>query len=225
MPALPSVPKVLQVAFQVTDGDIGYVNINRLHFSYTGTAPDSAQLASFATTVGAAYGSAFAASMSETKTLTGVVAIDLTSPVSAVASVTASVAGTLAGTELPNDVAFVLSGTVTRRFRGGHPRNYLPLGDETKLQDGSHWMVAFVTAVETAAAGFFTAVEGAGWTGAGTIAPVNVSYYEGNHLVTYPSGRHRDVPTLRVGGPVVDAIVAYVGRQKLGTQRKRLGRS
>lgn len=224
MVALPAVPSVIQLAFQTTNTDNDYVDVNRIHVHYTGTAPTSGDLTSFATTAITAWASAFCPSMSDDKEVTGLVAIDLTSPTAATAEVVSSTAGALSGAILPADVCFVMAETVARRFRGGHPRMYLPLGDETKLVDSGHWTAAFITAVELANEGLVVAMAGAGWAGAGTILPVSVSYYEGSHLVTYPSGRHRDVPTLRGGGPVVDQITNYVGRAKLGTQRRRLGR-
>lgn len=224
MPALPAVPKVVQLAFQTTNRDIQYMMVNRLHFSYTGTAPTPGELSSFATTCLTAFGAAYAASLFQNYRVTGLAAIDLSSPTAATAEVTGAIDGTLTGVGLPADTAFVLSATVARRFRGGHPRSYLPLGDDTKLADTTTWTSAFVTAVETASAGLMTAIEGAGWAGAGTLAPVNVSYYEGYTLVTYPSGRSRDVPKLRVGGPVVDAVTGFVGRALIGTQRRRTGR-
>lgn len=222
MPALPSVPKVVQLAFETQDGDGTPPFINRIHFAYTGTAPTNSELSSFATTVLTAWSSALAPSMSTDKEATGLVAIDLSSPTSAVAEVTGTVSGALTGTKLPADTSFVMSATVGRRYRGGHPRSYLPLGDNTSVSNVRSWSSGFMTAVITAWSGFVTAVEGAGWAGAGTLSPVNVSYYAGYHLVTYPSGRSRDVPTLRVGGPLVDPIVGYVPRAKFGSQRRRL---
>lgn len=222
MPPLPAVPKVLQLAVQTKVDNASDININRVHYQYTGTAPTPSQLTSFATTVLTAWGSAFAPSMIADKTFVGLVAIDLSSPTSATAEVTASIAGTRAGTRVPSDAAFVLSSTVGRRYRGGHPRVYLPFGVAGDLDTERAWESSFVTAVVTANAGLVTAIEGAGWAGAGTLSPVNVSYYAGFHLVTYPSGRSRDVPTLRVGGPLVDAITGYVGRTQVGSQRRRL---
>lgn len=224
MPALPAVPKVLQLAFGVLNNTSAYNDINRLHFSYTGTAPSVGSLAAFAADALGAFHAALAPLSCNDKTFVSCEAIDLSSPTSAVATATAAVPGALGGIPLPADVSMVMSATVARRYRGGHPRSYLPVGDVTKMDGDIRWDTAFVTAVHTAWIGFQTAVGGAGWAGAGTVAPVNVSYYSGYHLVTYPSGRSRDVPTLRVGGPQVDAITAYVARVRLGTQRRRLGR-
>lgn len=222
MPALPAVPKVVQLAVQTHENNVPDTFVNKVHYQYTGTAPTPSQLSSFATTVLTAWGSAFAPSMADDKQFVGLVAIDLSSSTAATAQVTDSIAGSLAGTILPAETCFVLSATVSRRYRGGHPRVYLPLGVETSLLTARTWQAAFVTAVDTANAGLVTAIEGAGWAGAGTLSPVNVSYYAGYHLVTYPSGRSRDVPTIRVGGPLVDPITGYVGRSAVGSQRRRM---
>lgn len=224
MPALPSVPKVLQLAIQTELSDDNYKAINRVHFAYTGTAPSPAQLDSFATTVLTAFASALVPSMGNNKSITMVNAIDLSSPTAAVGEASGANIGTLAGLPLSDDDAMVMSATVARRYRGGHPRSYLLVGDSTKLDTGHTWDSTFLAAVQTAWAGFITAVEGAGWAGAGTLSPVNVSYYEGFTNLTSPAGRNYNVPKLRVGGPVVDAITTYVARALLGTQRRRLAR-
>jgi hypothetical protein len=221
VPALPAVPKTVALAFTTLSGTSPNPAVNKLHFAYTGTPPTPAQLASFATTVLTAFGSAVGPFMSSDNTISALEAVDLSSPVSATATVTAAIAGALTPDKLPDDTCVVLSATVGRRYRGGHPRTYLPVGVVAEITNGNLWNATWLGTLLTAWDGFVTAVEGAGWTGAGTIAPVNVSYYFGYHLVTYPSGRSRDIPTLRVGGPVIDPILGYIPRQKLGVQRRR----
>lgn len=224
MPALPSVPKVIQLAFATHNADGPYVDITRLHFSYTGTAPTPTQLASFATTCLTAWGSALAPSMQANKQLDGLNAIDLSSPTSAVAEVSTILTGALTGDPLPDDAALIMSAKVARRYRGGHPRSYLPVGDSTSLDTGRAWDTTFMGVVLTAWSGFVAAVEAAGWTGAGTIAPVNVSYYQGFTNFTPAGKRAYSAPTLRVGGPVIDAITGYTPRARVGSQRRRIGR-
>lgn len=224
MPALPPVPKVIQLAFGTENVTNNYVDINRLYVSYTGTAPSVGSLNAFAATALAAFATALAPSTGDDKVFASLEAVDLSSPTSAVSTVTGATTGALTGAILPADVAMVMSATVARRYRGGHPRSYLPVGDTTKLDDDATWASAFLTTVHTAWVGFITAVGGSGWSGAGTVAPVNVSYYSGFHNVTFPSGRVASIPSLRVGGPLVDLITAYVARKRLGTQRRRIGR-
>jgi hypothetical protein len=69
---------------------------------------------------------------------------------------------------------------------------------------------------------FFAALEAAVWSGASSLAQVNVSYYKGFTVVTSPTtGRARNVPTLR-SAPVVDAVTAQAVRTSIGTQRRRI---
>jgi hypothetical protein len=51
---------------------------------------------------------------------------------------------------------------------------------------------------------------------------VNVSYYEGWTIEERGTpARAFNVPTLRVGGPVIDGIETFQTRLKVGTQRRR----
>jgi hypothetical protein len=129
--------------------------------------------------------------------------------------------GTRTGATLGAQVAFVISGEIFRRYRGGHPRNYFPFGVDTDSYDARSWHTAFQTDVSEGWGEFVNAVEAAGWTGAGTLTPVNVSYYEGFTNHTYPSGRVRPIPTLR-GTPVIDVIESYIFRPDYETQRRRV---
>jgi hypothetical protein len=212
----------VQVAVETTSAGVTHPFINRFHVHYTGTAPTSVELASFATTVLTAWGAALAGVSGTDRSFTGLEAIDLSTPTSAQAAVTGAVGGTMGGGILPASACVVMAGKVARRYRGGHPRLYLALGDDTVVDTTRLWDTAWLATVLTAWSGFITALEGAGWAGAGTLAPCNVSYYEGYHLVTYPSLRSRDVPLLRVGGPVVDDITSWVTRVPIGSQRRRM---
>jgi len=49
---------------------------------------------------------------------------------------------------------------------------------------------------------------------------VNVSFFQGFHNVTFPSGRQRAVPTIRVA-PVVDTVIAHAVNPKVASQRRR----
>jgi hypothetical protein len=116
----------------------------------------------------------------------------------------------------------VSSYTIQRRYRGGHPRGYWPFGVTTDLQNDVDWTAAFVTACNTGFSTFFTALFAAGWTGAGTLTQVNVSYYDGFTVVVSPTtGRARNVPTLRVS-PVQDTILIVACKVSIGTQRRRI---
>lgn len=221
MPPLPDVPSTLRVA--ISGSDAGNVDVaTRFYIFYSGTAPTVTQLDAFCTSVASTWNTNLAGQSPTTFTLTGVEAIDLTSPTAAVGSAAVSHAGTRTGTALPLQDAAVISYTIARRYRGGHPRGYWRFGITTDLANSRTFNAANALSFQTNTAAFFAGVLADGWTGAGTLGQVNVSYYEGFHLVTPPSGRTRAVPTLRVGGPISDAVTGYVGRTSIGTQRRRI---
>lgn len=221
MPALPAVPKVVKVILFNALLDAASFAVNRLFLQYSGTAPTDAQLATFGGDINTAYGSDLRGLQGPGVTYSGVELEDLSSATSAVATVADSFVGTRTGNSLGGQVACVVSGEIARRYRGGHPRDYWPFGVDTDLNDAISWSSGFLTSVGTGIASFLTAVEAAGWTGAGTLETVNVSYYQGFTNHTYPSGRVRPIPTLR-GTPVVDPITGYIARRSLGSQRRRI---
>jgi hypothetical protein len=147
---------------------------------------------------------------------------DLSSATAAVGEAEPTQTGTRTGSAIGIQVAAVLSEEIARRYRGGHPRLYFPFGTVTDLADEQQWTGAFQAALSTSWIAFLTALAGDVWTGGGTVAPINISYYEGFTNHTYPSGRVRPVPTLR-SVPVVDPIVAVQTNPLIGTQRRRTG--
>jgi hypothetical protein len=220
MPALPAVNQVIRTALvgqQGLDADV----VTRFYHSYTGTAPTDAQLVTFATTIGTAWNTDLASLHGMQYTLNQVECIDLSSATSAIGTAAVSHTGTRSGAKLPGSACMVTSYTIARRYRGGHPRGYWSMGTDAEIADQQHWTSAFVTAVDTGVTAFFAAIAAGGWTGAGTIQQVNVSYYHNFTVVTNPiTGRARNVPTLR-GTPLQDAVTAYVARSSIGSQRRR----
>lgn len=221
MPPLPAVSKVIKVVLQIKNSD-GRIGITRFFIQYSSTAPTNAQLNTFCGAVATAWNTNLAAITDAHWTLIEVTAEDLSSSTGAIGLWTGSDAGTLNVSPLPGNIAFVIAYQIARRYRGGHPRGYWILGDGSKLNDDRTWTNAFVTLVSTDHGAFMTAVLAAGWTGAGTLTHVNVSYFLGFSVVTNPvTHRARNVPVLR-GTPVVDAVTGYAYRNALGTQRRRI---
>ena len=219
MPALPAVPKVVRVVCKQTLQDDLDV-INRFYLQYSGTAPTATQLNTFANAVATQWGANVSPLQISNAVLVLVSVEDLSSATGAVGSFTANVPGTRAGSTLSASVCGVILETIARRYRGGHPKVFLWSGAETDIQTVGTWKAAFTTALASGWAAFITGVATAVWTGGGTLTAVNVSYYSGFTNFTYPSGRTRPRPTLRVS-PLVDAITGYVGRTIIGSQRRR----
>jgi hypothetical protein len=220
VPALPSVPNVIKLilkqAFTGATQDV----INRLFFHYTGSAPTDTLLDAFTSAVIGSWETDIEPLVTPAVTLTAVEAEDLTSATGAVGATGSAGVGTRAGGVLPANAAVCISLGIARRYRGGHPRVYLPAGSDTDLANRAEWLTASQTAFQTGFSDFVTAVEGEGWAGAGTVTLCNVSYYTGftNHL--YPSGRERAIPNLR-GTPLVDTIETIGVNPLVCSQRRR----
>ena len=196
--------------------------MTRFYISYTGSVPTAAELVTFAGLLVTGYGFWMLPYTDESTTLTGATCIDLSSDTGAEGSATADDAGSLAGTVLPADACCVIGYEIARRYRGGHPRGYLRLGVGASMENAQTWSSAFLADVLTAIDGLFSAIAGDGWSGAGTVAHVNVSFYEGFTVVTNPTThRARNVPTVR-GTPLVNTVTSYAPRVDIGSQRRRI---
>lgn len=222
MPPMPAAPGVLQLVIHSRDNAVTHDLINRLHVHYSGAAPTPAQLVTMAPTLLVEWASVFCPLMHPAKSVSAIDIIDLSSPTAAQTTLAGVSVGTRTGAEVPVDNCVVVSGQVSRRYRGGHPRAYLPLGTITDVDSARQWNGSLATAAATAMIAFMGVASGAGWAGAGTITPCNVSYFAGFHNVTFPTGRVRSIPTIRPGGPVIDTITTFVGRTVIGSQRRRL---
>lgn len=224
MPPLPAANKVLQIRFKHsygTDEDV----LSSVHVAYTGTAPTVAEITTFATACGAAWDANMATYMSSAQvSLLQVNVTDLTSDTSAQAEVAAVFPGTLAGDPLTADTCFVIGYEIARRYRGGHSRGYWPFGIYDSILNPQTWTDAAVTDYTNAFVGMLAAIVADGWSGAGTLSQVNVSYFNGFTVVTSPTThRARNVPTVRET-PLIDPITGVVGRSVIGSQRRRLHR-
>lgn len=221
MPPLPDVPGVVKLAFIFSDG-INTDIVSRFYVSYAGSAPSSGQLNTFCTAGHGAFVAQLIGDLNQVYTLGRVHAIDLSSPTGAEGDDATSTAGTATDPELTSDVAVVTSYEIARRYRGGHPRGYWPLGQSSDLSTPQTWTDAFVSGVQSDFEDFMNTVLAAAWSGGGPLGHVNVSYFSGFTVVTSPTThRARNVPTVRAT-PVVDAVSSIVVRKHVGTQRRRL---
>lgn len=220
MPALNPVPKVVRVTLrhQTTDGDNDV--INRFFVQYSGTAPTDGELNTFAASVGTAWATNIAPICVTNLHLIEVNCEDLTSNTSAVGLDAEDIAGTITNPPLSMGVATVVSFAISRRYRGGHPRIYGPWGGADDLSSQDAWSSDYIAAVLAAWEAFMDTVETAGWSGAGTLLHVNVSYFHGFTNHTFPSGRVRPIPT-PLADPLVDEITGYTVNPRPASQRRR----
>lgn len=205
---MPSMPPVAQVLKVIVKGQQDQPFNNIFHLQYSGLAPNASDLNTMAGTILANYTSAFASLLNTAVAIQQCTLVDLTSATAAEGEATTTTAGTRAGPNFPANVAAVLSWTINLRYRGGHPRTYLPAGIMTDLSGFTTWSPAFVTELDAAAGTFRTSMN-ALTTGATTYKLCIVSYSSNN------APRPQPLP-FQIQGHSVD--------NRVDSQRRRLGK-
>jgi hypothetical protein len=220
LPALPNAVKVLKIVLRYVQMNADNDVINRFFMQYSGTAPIASELDTLANAIITAWTTDLAPMHSIDLELISAAIEDLTSPTSAVGSSNTTGTGSRTGAVVGAAVSAVMQEHINRRYRGGHPRAYLPAGVSADLQTMGTWTSAFQGNLTTAWSSFINDIGTAVWSGGGTLLPVNVSYYSGfvNHL--FPSGRERAIPTVR-SSPIIDVITSFTTNPRLGSQRRR----
>ena len=198
-----------------------YVFGSRFYISYTSTgAPVLADLNTFAARARSAWSSDFAAYTEAA--LVKVETRDLGSSTGATGTDNTTVSGTLAGAALAVSNCTVTKFVIPRHYRGGKPKIYLPLGNNTNVFDVGKWSTAFVSTVDTQWGTFIANLLAASYTSFSADQHVNVGYYGGFTAVTNPvTGRTRDVPKV-LTTPNVDDVTTHATDQRIGSQRRRL---
>lgn len=219
MAALPAVTKVVRLDQRLSQGTAPNMQI-REFFQYAGTL-SVADATTWLHNCCVAFAAFCAARMHSSVDYVSGEMTDLTSTSAPQVLDSTGGAGTGVGTALTQGVAMVLRKHIVRRYRGGHPRVYIPGQETSYLVNTGTWAAAslggevgdYVTYLAACIANTNPAAIGA-------ITHVNVSYYSGFVNHTYPSGRVKAIPALRVT-PVVDAVVNMSGNPKVGSQRRR----
>ena len=221
MPPLAAVPNVLRADFPFTYGEDVHA-LNRVFISYTGTAPTDATCTTLAGDLGVDWATEFAPYSTDQVTYEGCTLTDLSSSTAGQGTYANAVDGSLAVEPLGASTAFLGSMKIARRYRGGKPRTYLPIGGAGKLQDAQTWTSAFVADIQAALNQIIAdiAVTSSGGCALGNL--VNVSYYEGFVSSQNPiTLRWRTIPKQRTAGPLVDPVTSWVAETRIGSQRRR----
>jgi hypothetical protein len=219
MPALPPAPLTTRIDLQYTYGEDASV-LNRFFWVYNGTPPTETVLNTWASSIASAFNSDLAPLMSTVVSLTGVVIDDLNSNTGARGVWSGTHSGGLSSAHLDAGTAAVFTFKVARRYRGGHPRCYMPFGDAAQLADAQKWNNTFLTNCTSGWTSFATAIDALSGGGAAMVEQANVSYYLGGTWHQYPSGIWRRVPTVRTS-PLVEPITEMTPRPNVGSQRRR----
>lgn len=188
---------------------------------YTGTAPAVTDLEYFLGVLKAECDSVIPPLCGPEIVLTGYIAEDLSADDAASAEISDDTPGTGETAALPAGLAVVSSYEISRRYRGGHPRSYWPIGLPSDIGTDQTWSSAAVTAFQSAIAGVLDSLPASTSGGTTISSHVNVSYYSGFTSVENPiTHRYRNVPTLRAT-PTVDLVTSVVVRPYIGSMRRR----
>jgi len=221
MPALLPVPSVVRhTLVQQLDEDIDV--INRFFNKYSGSPGtlNSADATTWAGVVGSAWATHMAPNHSSHLTLIEVITEDLSSATGAVGAHAVGTVGGASGAWLGAGTALVVSEKIERRYRGGHPRQYLAGIPSAELFDAQSWLPAYLASIGPA----YIAFRAECLTGAPTAlqpaTDVSISYFSGFTNHTFPSGRVRPIPNPRAT-PLVDQIATFTMNPKVASQRRR----
>ena len=204
---LPPVPSVARFAVSGTNQGQKWVNI--FHSKYSNVPADTPTMNAICQAVHTAYLNAFTPLFSPNCILNTVDGQDLSSRTGAIGTFSLAHPGTAAGVvEMAVQVALCLSWTITDRYRGGHPRTYLPGINGADVTGGRLLTTTGHTQYLNAAAAFLTNMNAIA-AGASSWQMCCVRYFSQHQLLANPLVRV-------IGGQSVHG--------RIDTQRRRLGK-
>lgn len=221
MPSLPAVPGVLRAQLKWSDSEDLNVTTT-LFFSYSGGAPSDAATLALATDILVAM-EACSTQWLVSVQLTECEVTDLSSDEGAQASFSGTTAGSVGGQVLAGGTCLVANYTISRRYRGGKPRSYLPWGSASTLENAQQWDADFLSDCRSKLDTFFATCIGSTSGGCTITNQVNVSYYNGSTAVIVGSAgseRGKTIPTRRAV-PLVNAVTSRAILGRPGSQRRR----
>jgi hypothetical protein len=158
----------------------------------------------------------------EGEALHDVTITDMSSSTGSIGTWTGSEEGTSAGNALPASACALVNHEISRRYRGGRPRTYVRCGRSQDLNGTNEWTSGFQSSVLEAWQDWIASILAVSTLSITLENIINISYYEGFTPFETPSGRYKNIPNLRTGGPVKDNIVSSVVAIKVASQRRRL---
>jgi hypothetical protein len=215
VPPLPPAPGVLRVTMMGGMSPAKWMNGFYVHF--TSATASAADLNSLASAISGFWASRFAPLCCTPCIMNSVNVIDLSSPTGNTGVDATVRSGTRTGNMVSANVACVCSLHIARRYRGGHPRMYIPGAATSDVSNPTTWTAAYVASV-TSNVGFFLAdINGlATIAGLGTLQFGSLSYYLGYDTTTRKSA-------LR-SSPIFSAVDKVTTHARIDSQRRRLGK-
>lgn len=218
MPPLPVVPSTIRFTLQYTWG--GNPNVlNRFFMKYT-NPPSQADMTTLCTKIGTSWNTRMAPLVPAALVLLEVGGDDLGSKTGTNVVVSVDHPGTGAGTGLTAGACCIQSAQVSFKYRGGHPRVYLPALDASHLNDANTWSVAAIGLVGTAWTGILADLASSPPVGVGALSQVAVHAYSSNPA-DFPSGHPTTPAPWPLATPVTYPINSWTTNPQVGSQRRR----
>ena len=214
-------PGVAQIRVKGTVGPNRWACV--LHFSNGSTAPwTQGGINALASTGRSAWITRIVPHMTSNFFLADVETVDLTDTGDRSAIQTGTpVPGTDANPTSAIGTCFMINFAIARRYKGGHPRVYLPPMAESSAIGGDTWSGPAVDnyklSFDNWVSDVLAALVGAGVSGAIHVVPRYTYSY------SYDAVRHKVVKT-RTGANGAPQVISTLGSSQIRTQRRRFGK-
>lgn len=142
MPPMPAVEGVIKLEVSGVTGLTTWANI--YHMGQAGGPWTYSELSDLFTAIQPSLEYFYTQNQGVAQTVTLVKMTDLTSDTGAVFEFSADWTGTRSGISAQASACVLLSYQISRRYRGGHPRTYLPMGSAALQNNPSAWDETFI---------------------------------------------------------------------------------
>jgi len=194
---------------------------SRFYIAYTSGTPLTEDCQLIANEAVSAWANYMQGLCSSAQVHTETVVTDLSSSTGATALYVSSLTGSRSGTSMPTQVAAEIAFVIARRYRGGHPKIYLPLGVTADLASDSQWGSTFIAAVNTAWGNYVSHILSTSGLTVTLTTHVNYSkYFQYNTVGPYPDGKLKYPPKPRTTA-ILDPILTHNLNAMLASQRRR----
>lgn len=146
--------------------------------------------------------------------------IDMNSASGVVVQQAAVHPGSAAGNAVTAGVALVLSAKIAFRYRGGHPRIYVPGMSESNLSDQNTWAPTFLATAAAAWTSLQSDLAGAAPVGVGSMSPIAWHTHSSNKA-DFPGGVPTTKPPWPIATPVPHPITSWATNPQVASQRRR----
>jgi hypothetical protein len=207
MVALPFAPQGLKVRFLGTTQGVPFVNV--FHAQHSAGSITANDLQTFINGIRSAAGTNLASAYYSGTVINTFEITDISSSTGPVATNTSSVSGSKGATALtPVNVSYAVSWNVPLHYRGGHPRNYIPLSAAGDIASGKLLASGVAGTLSGFWAAYLTAFNA---VVSGTIGiTMGMFQYHAHHQVVNP--------------PVFYAFTGVRIHGRVDSQRRRLGK-